>query len=126
MTLKNNLYKITAHSEVGLGAHTYTIRLNPECFIYKAHFPDMPVTPGVCTMQTAVELLEDATATPLEIKKLKNVKFLSVMSPAQSTEVIYKITKIDTDSTTGDLSAQIAVEQSGETKAKISLTCRKK
>ena len=55
MKLLDSLFSIVSASSED-GRHVYTIRLNPEHFIYKAHFPGEPITPGVCIMQIAIEL----------------------------------------------------------------------
>ena len=79
MELKNNLYTIVSKEGVGLMV-SYTIKLIPSCVIYQAHFPGEPITPGVCIVQMAKELIEEllteqtAVAHHLEITKVKNVK----------------------------------------------------
>lgn len=57
MKLLDNLYHIIDENNCDVD-HTYTIKLNAEHFIYAAHFPGEPITPGVCIMQIAQELLE--------------------------------------------------------------------
>ena len=122
MKLKNELYKIKEKTVAGVEA-CYDIELNPEHFIYKAHFPGEPITPGVCIMQIAKELLEETTETNLRIVKVKNVKFLSVITPRQSTKVNYRIGKIIHDDTSNTVKAQVVVTSADEIKAKISFTC---
>ena len=56
MILKNNFYHI-AQASVDLPRATYEIALNAQHFIYQAHFPGEPITPGVCILQMACELL---------------------------------------------------------------------
>ena len=46
MQLKNNIYKIIGKEDKS-GVVDYTIQLIPSCFIYQAHFPGEPITPGV-------------------------------------------------------------------------------
>ena len=80
MILKNSLYVIEGQS-VAEGTVCYDIRLQADHTIYKAHFPGEPITPGVCVIQMAKELLEDYLQRRLTIKAVKNVKFLAVVSP---------------------------------------------
>lgn len=122
MRLKNELYTIKEKSVTDSEA-CYDIEVNPEHFIYKAHFPGEPITPGVCIIQIAQELLEDALGRTLRIVKVKNVKFLSVITPRQSMSVNYRIGKITEDAASGTVSAQVAVTSSDEVKAKISFVC---
>ena len=122
MRLKDNLYTIeTRQDEYGAGT-SYLIKLNPECFIYKAHFPGKPITPGVCLVQIGKELMEELSGQLLSLKRLKNAKFLSIVTPDESVEVKYEIVKLT--ETDREFSAKLTVTSAGEVKAKISMTCR--
>ena len=88
MVLKNSLYTIEGRSAAE-GAVAYDIRLQPDHFIYQAHFPGEPITPGVCVIQIAKELLEEHLGRPLAIRAVKNVKFLAVVSPVEHPQVRY-------------------------------------
>ena len=80
MVFRNNLYFID-NIERKSECVVYTLHLNQEHIIYKAHFPEEPITPGVCILQIGVELLADAIGSPIEINVVKNVKFLSILHP---------------------------------------------
>lgn len=103
---------------------SFRLRLNPEHFIYQAHFPGEPVTPGVCILQIGKELLAELLQESLEITHVKNVKFLSVISPLKEKEISYTFKKIETSEDSQEVKAQIIVASDEETKAKISFTCR--
>lgn len=105
---------------------SFRLRLNPEHFIYQAHFPGEPVTPGVCILQIGKELLAELLQESLEISHVKNVKFLSVISPLKEKEISYTFKKIETSEDSQEVKAQIIVASDEETKAKISFTCRNK
>lgn len=122
MILKNELYKIKDKSVTDKGA-TFDIELNDAHFIYQAHFPGEPITPGVCMIQIAKELLEETVDCSLQIVKVKNVKFLSVLTPGQSADVTYSIGKIVKDDDGNIVKAQAVVTSAGEAKAKISFVC---
>ena len=102
---------------------SYSIRLNPECFIYKAHFPGQPVTPGVCLVQIATELLGEAVGRSLKIRRMKEAKFLAVVSPDTCPELTVRVLKIEEKE--GEVSAKLSIEGEGEgeVKAKVSLSC---
>ncbi len=59
----------------------FTIVLNAQHPIYKAHFPDMPITPGACLLQIAEELMQQ------RIVHIANLKFLQIVPPAA--ELVY-------------------------------------
>ena len=123
MQLKNNLYSILGFEADGVGAATYSIELNDACFIYKAHFPGQPITPGVCIVQMVKELLEDFLHKTLTIASVKNVKFLSVLSPTDTTKVKVTLAKIQSSPDGNGIKAQAVVATDDETKTKVSLTC---
>ncbi len=128
MRLQNNLYIITNRTVEGLSAQ-YTLQLQPSSFIYQAHFPGEPITPGVCIVQMGKELIDDllqANALPhhTEIVKVKNVKFLSVLSPTSTTMVTYQIKKMEVSEDNKEVKAQVIVTAEEEAKAKLSLLLR--
>ena len=53
----------------------------PGHFVYRAHFPGCPITPGVFLVQVVVELAAVAWHRSLMIKTVKNVKYLSQLDP---------------------------------------------
>ena len=126
MLLRNNLYTISLKEINGLNG-CFTIELNSSHFIYLAHFPEEPITPGVCIVQIGQELLELLLEESclkkyrLEIKKVKNVKFLSVISPKNNTTIVYTMKKVEMSEDAMEVKAQIDVSFKDEIKAKISL-----
>ena len=122
MQLINSLYTITSETSNDKG-HTYTIALNPEHFIYKAHFPGEPITPGVCIMQIAHELLERLCEAKLNVTCIKNVKFLRVLTPEKDLTVDYTFPKVTTED--DNVKSQVTVSVGNEAYAKLSVVCRK-
>ena len=86
MRVLNDFFKITKREERANGL-SFEIALNPEHFIYKAHFPNNPITPGVCLTQMATEILSEECGEKLHIKEITNIKFLSILSPAEHEKV---------------------------------------
>ncbi len=122
MNLQNNLYHIIT-KEVDASI-CYTIELDADNLIYQAHFPGEPITPGVCIIQIAKELLEDYTGKELAIQSLKNVKFLNVVSPLESKRITYLFEKITTDEAGDCYKVVCQVKTDSMSLAKISFTCR--
>lgn len=123
MKLKNNLYTIKNKQLDGLTGF-YELELNPSCFIYQAHFPGEPITPGVCIMQMGKEVLEDVLEKPLQVASVKNIKFLSIISPKETTCIIYQLKKVELSENGQSIKAQLVVMASDEAKAKISFTLK--
>lgn len=128
MLLKNSLYtiekseKLTSSDEMVGGI--FLLRLNPDHVIYQAHFPGEPITPGVCIVQMGKELMEELLDKSLEVARVKNVKFLSVISPKDTTSITYTFRKVEWSADGKEVKAQIVVTSGDEAKAKISFALR--
>ena len=122
MRLRNELYKVLNDSYSD-ECTKFDIELNPDHFIYHAHFPEEPITPGVCLIQIAKELLESCVNHALHIEKIKNVKFLSVVSPIDTQRVTYTIGNIIKTNENGSIKTQVVVSNENTQFAKISMTC---
>lgn len=122
MQLKNNLYTIARKQlEEGYSGSLYELELIPSSVIYQAHFPGEPITPGVCIVQMGKELVEDALQQELHISYVKNVKFLSILTPTQSTSATFLLQKIIFSEDGKEVKVQIVVTSGDETKAKLSM-----
>lgn len=119
MTLKNNLYTISGMRRDGETTH-FSLSLNASHVIYRAHFPEEPVTPGVCLVQMAGELLEESLGRNLQLKKVVNAKFLSVVSPLSTTSVCFSLSSTPADAQ-GCIRSSLRVEYEGCILAKMSL-----
>ena len=88
MKLNGDLFRIESRIEsLPEGQSGFNILLNPDHLIYKAHFPGQPVTPGVCILQMLQELLSVQCDKQLYIRKIKNAKFTSMISPLTDSRV---------------------------------------
>jgi 3-hydroxyacyl-[acyl-carrier-protein] dehydratase len=65
--------------------------------IFKGHFPDMPIVPGVCQTQMLGEILNLALHQYLHLKSAASIKFLSVVDPTKNKalNVVITFTKIE-------------------------------
>ena len=120
MVLQDNLYTILSQQQED-GHHVFHLRLHPEWPIYKSHFPGHPITPGVCIVQTVQELLQSLMHRRLTLVQAKNVKYLAIISPEETTELTVTFSLIE-EQPDGSLKLQAQVA-SGETLCtKLSLT----
>ena len=77
--LEGVLYTVVSKEE-----GSATVRLLPESPIYKAHFPEYPITPGVTLLQISLELMG---------KKLvgaKEIKFVAPVLPGDGSEIRFE------------------------------------
>lgn len=123
MTLKNSLYKIISFNKEDM---SYNLELLPDCLIYRAHFPEQPITPGVCIIQVASELLNDLLESDHELTTVSNAKFLAVINPLETTSVVYTFRKIVSDEETGIVKISVEVSRPGTILSKLSLVYKKK
>jgi 3-hydroxyacyl-[acyl-carrier-protein] dehydratase len=85
------------------------IELNPLHKIYKGHFPEFPIAPGVSLIQMIQEVLADKTNHTLELKEGSNIKFLAMINPLKENKVTisYTIVKRDKEiDTTANISGR--------------------
>ncbi len=81
MSLLKDFYIIESFDKQTDSKYVVGIRLNPNHAIFKGHFPDNPVTPGVCMMQIIKELAEQITTYSLFMTRSSNVKFMALINP---------------------------------------------
>ena len=79
--LRGILYELVQADATGA-----TIRLLPESPVYQGHFPGYPITPGVCLVEIALELMG-----PVRLVAAKNIKFTSPILPTEKTELRFNL-----------------------------------
>lgn len=77
--LLNDFFKINHISTSD--KYVVAIELNPQHDIFKGHFPNTPVTPGVCLTQMVKETIEEITKKKLLLVNSSNMKFMAVLNP---------------------------------------------
>lgn len=93
------------------------VRLNAEHPIYKVHFPDNPITPGVCLIQMVTELLERHIGRSLAFHTAVNIKFRQPIYPKHEPTFVFTNMVVND----GQFSVRVSIED-GETQfAKMSL-----
>ena len=60
------------------------LEINARHKIFKGHFPEQPVVPGVCMMQMVKEMMEQVTGKKTNLSKAAEMKFLAVIDPVQN------------------------------------------
>lgn len=79
--LLQDFYTLRALEQVEDQKYIAHITLNKGHAIFEGHFPNHPVTPGVCMMQIIKELTESVVKRPLFMHKASNVKFMALINP---------------------------------------------
>lgn len=117
MIFKDGLYEILERRNTAEGT-LFSIELNGGHPVYQAHFPNMPITPGVCLVQICKELAETIIGVPSHIESVKNVKFISVLAPDDASPVNILISL---DKTARCCSIKALISRDEEIYAKISM-----
>jgi 3-hydroxyacyl-[acyl-carrier-protein] dehydratase len=64
-----------------------TITFNEKHPIFSGHFPGNPIVPGVVQVQIIKDLMEKHFKQNLLLYQAKNIKFLSIISPVNNSQV---------------------------------------
>jgi len=119
MNFLDNLFITQSITETDDGFEA-VVRCNPEHPVYKAHFPGNPITPGACLLQTTGALMQQKMGRPLFLKSSKNIKYLSLLIPAENKEVKFGFSRV-TESET-ECKAQVVIADESTVYSKMSLT----
>jgi len=98
------------------------IHLNPEHEVYKGHFPQQAVVPGVIQLQIIKELFEKDLSVNLMIKEVIVAKYLNMITPEENS--VLEITIENRLNETGDylINAVISKDDNIFTKLKAKLS----
>lgn len=102
--LKDNFFSIVKFSTINTNKASIEIKLNPDHAIFQGHFPNRPITPGVCILQIAKELFSSVKVNNYIINKIKNVKFINPIDPNVNSNINYDL---DWEESSDGLSYQI-------------------
>lgn len=82
--LKDEFYKVLEFKKMSENQILAVIEINRDHDIYKGHFPNQPIVPGVCQIQIVKELLEELVGKKLQMTHGDNIKFTSMIIPDQT------------------------------------------
>lgn len=89
--LIKNLYKILSIEREGDKVNT-TIFIYKEHEVFKGHFPNDPVMPGVCMIQIIKEITEQVVDKKLFMAQSNNIKFKAIINPETHPELQLQLT----------------------------------
>ena len=122
MELSGSFFSVLS-SEVAEGLGTYNLRLNGDHFIFRCHFPEQPIVPGVCIVQMLSELIAGYAGRKLYVKEMRRVKFVGPVYPDQTPQLRYRITSYNDDGQTVTASAVLTpLGEGSNVLCKLSLT----
>ena len=77
---------------ISLETWNFNISLNANHPVYKGHFPQKAVAPGVMLTQMIKNLLEGELGRELKMSSARNIKFLNMMLPENAGNVDIQLT----------------------------------
>lgn len=86
-----NDYYIVDSEEINIPEAVFGIRLNPDCDVYRGHFPGNPISPGVCNIQMIKECAERMLGRKLFFKTLPVCRFKVLVSPVTHSELTVRL-----------------------------------
>jgi len=89
--LKNTFYTVSGLSSTDNSVKAL-ISINPAHDVFKGHFPQMPVVPGVCQLQIIKDILEEVSGTSLMMTNGDNIKFTGMILPDKNPTVNLEMT----------------------------------
>ena len=119
MNFLDNLFLTQSITDTNDGFEAL-VQCNPDHLVYKAHFPGNPITPGACLLQTAGALMQQKMGRPLYLKSSKNIKYLSLLIPAEGKEVKFGFSHVTEGET--ECKAQVVIADQTTVYTKMSLT----
>lgn len=88
--LLGSFYKII-ESEKDANIYKVRVAFDAAHAIFKGHFPELPVVPGVCQTQMLIETLGHLLQRPVELKLAHHIKFLALLNPEKDKEIEMEI-----------------------------------
>ncbi|MAX80087.1 MAG: hypothetical protein CL843_07920 [Crocinitomicaceae bacterium] len=89
--LKDNLYTIRTKNVLSESEIELDIQLDQEHEIFKGHFPQQAVLPGVCLIDMLTEILSEHLNKPLQLTEASAVKYLRMVTPDKDSNLKLKL-----------------------------------
>jgi len=87
--LLKNLYRITSENSIDENRFQTSIKIKKANEIFKGHFPNNPILPGVALLEICKQLLEKHLKQKLTLQKASNLKFLAFINPNEDKELSF-------------------------------------
>ncbi|MBR5325902.1 MAG: 3-hydroxyacyl-ACP dehydratase [Prevotella sp.] len=116
MKLLNDFYSIVDEASCD-GTYNCKVKMNPQHGLYKVHFPGNPVTPGVCLVQMATEILERKYNKKFLLSEAVNIKFRKTVVPEDEPTFVFNKVVFEDDL----LKTSVTIEDNENQFVKMSL-----
>ncbi|MGK7389873.1 MAG: ApeI family dehydratase [Candidatus Cyclobacteriaceae bacterium M2_1C_046] len=89
--LKNKLYQIISSEQKDENSYSVTIKIDPSHEIFKGHFPQQPVLPGVCLLEMTKEILGELRENNYRFISASNIKYAKLVDPTVDDELRFEL-----------------------------------
>jgi 3-hydroxyacyl-[acyl-carrier-protein] dehydratase len=95
--LLNKLYVINDLQFIENNIITAKIHINKEHEIFKGHFPNQPVVPGVCLTNIVTDVISQSRGKSHFLKSADYIKFINIVEPSVHSDLFARIKLEETD-----------------------------
>lgn len=114
---EGDFYRIIAFMPTEEG-YMAEVELRADHPVYKGHFPEQPVVPGVCTMRVVRELTARAVGCDIWFDTIREAKFVSALIPCEGLRIVV-------EATLSEQSLRAVVRRDDQTVLKLRATWKK-
>lgn len=82
-----NFYTEKSCTKKDINNYSYQVVINKNHEVFEGHFPDNPITPGVCMMYIIKELTSKLLNHKLQLVTASNIKFMALINPNINPEI---------------------------------------
>lgn len=120
--LKGKLYTVIESSLLDQKINARIV-LNKDHEIFRGHFPEIPILPGVCTIQIISELLEDYLNTKFRLSEGDTIKFTGLVNPNTDSQLNIEISILKREQSSVSVSCQVSTLTASVFKMKGTFLC---
>lgn len=105
--LMNNLYTVREINRYEKNKITVLIDLNARHDIFKGHFPENPILPGVCCIQIIKEIMAYELQKEIILSQASSIKYISFINPNVHRSISFAIEYMEKED--GIISCSVSV-----------------
>jgi 3-hydroxyacyl-[acyl-carrier-protein] dehydratase len=120
----NNYFNIL-NSEISEGKGQFSLELNPDCEVYKGHFPEKPISPGVCNIYMIKSCTEKVVGKNLLLNNLKQCRLTALVTPTEHPLLELSISTTAIDENNYKVEAKLYKDETTFMELKAEMQCLK-
>ena len=118
--MQSKLFRINNLDKYGQ-EYSYVADIITDHPVFRGHFPQNPVVPGVCTLEMIKDCLEDILQRKVKFQSIRECKFLATILPSEHKQVCVHISLKEDDQNNINVVAEVSYMETKMMKLKASL-----